>query len=101
MGSGELDQADESSRSLVRRRISEAVSAVVSDDHNYERGEQAARTIVHSVLAESGLAALAEMAVELSSQLAEALERIAAARGLPAADLIDVLSWTDRRTRRT
>jgi len=73
VGSGELDQADESSRSLVRRRISEAVSAVVSDDHNYERGEQAARTIVHSVLAESGLAALAEMAVELSSQLAEAL----------------------------
>jgi ATP-dependent DNA ligase len=30
-----------------------------------------ARAIVHSVLAESGLAALAEMAVELSSQLAE------------------------------
>jgi len=89
--SGELDQADESSRSLLRRRVSEAVSAVVSDDHCYERGVQAARAIVHSVLAESGPTGLAEMAVELSSQLAEAVERVAAERGLTAADLIDVL----------
>jgi hypothetical protein len=89
--SGELDQADESSRSLVRRRVSEAVSAVVSDDHCYELGVQAARAIVHRVLAESGPTGLAEMAVELSSQLAEAVERVAAERGLTAADLIDVL----------
>ena len=84
MTSGELDQADESSRSLVRRRVSEAVSAVVSDDHCYELGVQAARAIVHRVLAESGPTGLAEMAVELSSQLAEATGRSGRARGSPA-----------------
>lgn len=91
MSSGELDQAGESSRSLVRRRVSEAVSAVLSDDHCYERGVQAARDIVHRVLAASGPTGLAEMAVELSSQLAEAVERVAAERRVAAADLIDVL----------
>ena len=91
----ELDQADDSSRdssrSLVRCRIADAVSAVVSDDHNYERGVQAARAVAQSVLVESGPAGLAEMAVELSSQLAEAVERIAATPGVTAADLVDVL----------
>jgi hypothetical protein len=87
----ELDQAGDSSRSLVQCRIAEAVSAVVSDDHNYERGVQAARTVAQSVLVESGPAGLAEMAVELSSQLAEAVERIAAAPGVTAADLVDLL----------
>ena len=91
MTSRELDQAGESSRSLVRRRVSEAVSAVVSDDHCYELGVQAARAIVHRVLAESGPTGLAEMAVELSSQLAEAVERVAAERRVAAADLVDVL----------
>jgi hypothetical protein len=67
------------------------VSAVVSDDHCYERGVQAARAIVHSVLAESGPAELTEMAAELSSQLAEAVERIAAERGVAVVDLVDVM----------
>jgi hypothetical protein len=69
----------------------QAVSAVVSDDHRYERGVQAARAIVQRVLAESGPAGLAEMAAELSSQLAEAAERIAAERGVAAVDLVDVM----------
>jgi len=90
VGVGEFDHVDRSG-SLAQCCVYEAVSAVVSDDHCYERGVQAARVIVHSVLAESGPAGLAEMAVELSSHLAEAVERIAAERGVAAADLIDVL----------
>jgi hypothetical protein len=64
---------------------------VVSDDHNYERGLQAALAIAHRVNAESGSAGLAEMVVELSSKLAEAVERIAAEQGVAAVDVIDVL----------
>jgi hypothetical protein len=64
---------------------------VVSDDHNYEHGLQAARAIAHRVNAESGSAGLAEMVVELSSKLAEAVERIAAEQGVAAVDVIDVL----------
>ena len=90
MGVGEFDQVDRSG-SLVKRRVCVAVSAVVSDDHCYERGVQAARAIVHGVLAESGPEGLTEMAVELALQLAGAVERIAAERGVAAADLIDVL----------
>ena len=44
-----------------------------------------------SVLAESGPDGLAEMVVELSSKLAEAVERIAAEQGIAAVDLVDVL----------
>jgi hypothetical protein len=87
---GEFDQVSEF-LPLVRRRVDEAVSAVVSDDHNYERGIEAARAIAHGVLAESGPDALAEMVVELSSKLAEAVERIAAKQGIAAPDLADLL----------
>ena len=65
--------------------------AVVSDDHNYERGLQAALAIAHRVNAESGSAGLAEMVVELSSKLADAVEHIAAKQGIAAPDLADVL----------
>jgi len=64
---------------------------VVSDDHNYERGIDAARAIAHGVLTESGPDTLAEMVVELSSKLAEAVERIAAKQGIAAPDLADLL----------
>jgi hypothetical protein len=87
---GEFDQLAES-LPLVRRRVYEAVSAVVSDDHNYARGVQAVRAITHEVLAESGPEGLAEMMVELSSKLAEAVERIAAEQGIAAVDFVDVL----------
>ena len=89
MDAGEFDQLAEF-LPLVRRRVYEAVSAVVSDDHNYERGVQTARAITHRVLAESGPEGVAEMVVELSSKLADALERIAAEQGIAAADLADV-----------
>jgi hypothetical protein len=90
VGAGEFDHIEDC-RSLVRHRVYEAVSAVVSDDHNYERGVQAARAITHKVLAESGPEGVTEMAVELSSKLAEAVERIAAEQGIAAVDLVDVL----------
>jgi hypothetical protein len=80
---GEFDQVADS-LPLVRRRVYEAVSAVVSDDHNYERGVQTAQAITHNVLAESGPAGLAEMVVELASKLAEAAGRIAAEHGVAA-----------------
>ena len=90
MDTGEFEYLADS-RSLVQRRVYQVVSAVVSDDHNYERGVQAARAIAHDVLAESGPEGLAEMVVELSSKLAEAVERIAAEQGIAAVDLVDVL----------
>jgi len=78
-----------------RVRAYEAVSAVVSDDHNFERGVGAARAVADRVLAEAGPAGLTEVAVELSLRLAEALERIATEQGVPAADLADVWFPTD------
>jgi hypothetical protein len=48
------------------------------DDHNYERGVEGARMVAKAALAEFGAAGLAAMTVELSLQLASALEQIAA-----------------------
>jgi hypothetical protein len=75
---------------LIRLRAYEAVQAVLSDDHNYERGVHAARAVAHAVLAEAGPAGLAEVTVELSLKLGETLERIAADDGLAALDLAEV-----------
>ena len=55
---------------------------MVSDDHNYERGVDAARAVAHGVHAEYGADGLTEMAVALSLKLAEAIEGIAADQGL-------------------
>jgi hypothetical protein len=74
----------------VRLRIREAVQAVLSDDHNYELGVQAARDVAEEVLAVSGPAGLVEMVVAMSSKLAEAVERVAAEQGLAAVDLAEV-----------
>ena len=90
VSTAEFDQVEEFP-SPSRFQAYRAVSAVVSDDHNFERGVEAARAIAYMVLAERGPDGLAEVAVELSLKLAEALERIAAEQGLTAADLADVL----------
>lgn len=89
MSATDFDHVDDVPRS-VRLRAHEAVSAVVSDDHNYERGVDAARAVAHGVHAEYGAEGLTEMAVALSLKLAEAIERIAADQGLTATDLTDV-----------
>jgi hypothetical protein len=73
----------------VRLQAYEVVAAIVSDEHNYERGIAAAREITDRVLAESGPEAVSELAVELAHKMAEALERFAAAYGVPVDDLAE------------
>jgi hypothetical protein len=67
-----------------------SLRAVLSDDHNYERGVAGAREVAEEVLRESGVDGLADVVVELSLKLASALERIAGDQGLAAVDLADV-----------
>jgi hypothetical protein len=74
----------------ARGRAYECVRAVLSDDHNYEQGVSAARSVAATVLAESGVDGLSDVAVDLSLRLASALERIAAEQGVAAVDLADV-----------
>jgi hypothetical protein len=88
--SGKFDQVGEF-RSLARQRVHEAISAVLSDDHNYELGVQAAQAIIHRVLIESGPTGLAEMTIELLSQLAEAVKQTAVDREMAAVDVLDML----------
>ena len=78
------------SPSEVRRRAYESVQAVLSDDHNYERGVEGARAAAEAVLAQFGAVGLAAIAVELSLQLASALEQIAAEQEIAAVDLAEV-----------
>jgi hypothetical protein len=68
----------------------ETVQALLSDDHNHERGVAAARDMALAAFAEAGVDGLAEVAVELSLKLASALERIAVDQGVAALDLADV-----------
>jgi hypothetical protein len=89
-----VDQPDERlaapSPLQVRRRAYEAVQAVLSDDHNYERGVEGARAVAAAAHAEFGAAGLAAIMVELSLQLASALERIATEQEIAAVDLAAV-----------
>jgi hypothetical protein len=68
----------------------EAVQAILSDDHNFERGVEEARRVAEAVHAQRGSAAVIDLVVELSLKLGEALEEIAVARGIAAADLAEV-----------
>ena len=65
---------------LVRK----AARALVSDDHNDERGVAALTNLVDGIAGEGGEDGLREFAVALSSALAAALERTAADQGLVA-----------------
>jgi hypothetical protein len=90
-----VDESDEMratapSSSQVRRRAYEAVHAVLSDDHNSGRGVEEAWAVARATLAEFGAVGLAAVAVELSLQLASALERIANQQHLAAVDLAEV-----------
>jgi hypothetical protein len=74
-------------RSLAR----EALSAVLSDDHNAQAGEAALREIMARVDLVEGSAGLRELAIELTLKVAELTQRIAAAERLAAADVADIL----------
>jgi hypothetical protein len=68
----------------------EAMRAVLSDDHNYERGLAALRGMVEQIMRDEGEAELCDFTVAASLGLAEALERIAHHQRLGAADLAEV-----------
>src|SRR3954454_17601358 len=76
--------------SQIRHRAYEAVHAVLSDDHNYERGVDEARAVAKAVLAEFGAVGLTAVAVELSLQLASALKQIATPQEIGTVDLAAV-----------
>jgi hypothetical protein len=78
------------SPSQVRRRAYEAVHAVLSDDHNYERGVEEAWVVARATLAEFGAVGLAAVAAELSLQLASALGQVATQQNVAAVDLAEV-----------
>ena len=73
-----------------QRMLLEAMRAVLSDDHSYERGLTVLRDLVDQIAGNEGGAALCDFAVALSLGLAEALERIAQDQDLTAADLAEI-----------
>ena len=75
---------------FARLRAYESVKAVLANNHRVDRRPAAVRGVVTTVLAESGVDGLAEVAVELSLRLASAVERRAADQGLAAVDLAEV-----------
>jgi hypothetical protein len=84
-------------RSAVRR----VVMAFVSDDHNSEAGETAAREIIADVVLLNGTQGIQDLAFELGDKLAQLVEEIACEHGVKAVDLADSLFPTDAPTRVT
>jgi hypothetical protein len=74
----------------AKQKVLESMRAVLSDDHNYERGLAILRGIVDQVAADTGAIGLRNLAVALSLAVASALEEIASSQGLAAADLAEV-----------
>ncbi|GAA5109996.1 hypothetical protein [Pseudonocardia adelaidensis] len=73
-----------------QRNLLDAMRAVLSDDHSYERGLTVLRDLVDQIAGNEGAAGLCDFAVALSLGLAEALERIAQDQELAAADLAEI-----------
>ena len=69
----------------------EALTAVLSDDHNAQVGEAALRGIVARVAAVEGTEGLQRLTVDFALKLAELTERIATADQLAAVDFADLL----------
>ena len=74
----------------TRRRVLDALHAVLSDDHNYELGLITLRDLMDHIARQDGAAALSDLTVALSLELAEALVRIAHDEGLATADLAEI-----------
>jgi hypothetical protein len=81
---------DQARARATRRKVLEAMRAVLSDDHNYERGLATLRDLVDQVVRDEGATGLTDLTVALSLELAQALEEIARDQGLAAADLAEV-----------
>ena len=74
----------------TRRRVLDALHAVLSDDHNYELGLITLRDLMDHITRQDGAAGLSDLAVALSLELAEALDRIAHDEGLSTTDLAEI-----------
>ena len=74
----------------TQQRVLEAMRAVLSDDHNHERGLAVLRGIVDQVATDTGVPGLRNLFAALSLALAAALEKIASDQGLAAEDLVEV-----------
>jgi hypothetical protein len=82
--------SDERGEQRSQQLILEAMRAVLSDDHNYERGHASLTDLIDRIAHEDGGTTLSDVAVALSLAIATALERIALDQGLAAEDLVDV-----------
>ena len=82
--------SDEPDERQTRWMVLQAMHAVLSDDHNYERGLAALNDLVDRIVRENGSTGLRDVAVALSLALAKALQRIADEQGLLSEDLVDV-----------
>jgi hypothetical protein len=74
----------------TRRTVLEAMRAVLSDDHNYERGLAALHDLIDQVVRDEGASGLGDLTVALSLELAKALDEISQEQGLAAVDLAEV-----------
>ena len=81
---------DQARASATRRKVLEAMRAVLSDDHSYERGLAALHDLIDQVVRDEGATGLGDLTVALSLELAKALEEIAQEQGLAAVDLAEV-----------
>jgi hypothetical protein len=73
-----------------QQKALEAMRAVLSDDHSYERGLAALHDLIDQVVRDEGATGLGDLTVALSLELAKALEEIAQEQGLTAVDLAEV-----------
>ena len=81
---------DRVSDPATRRRVLDALHAVLSDDHNYELGLATLHDLMDHIARQGGATGLSDLTVALSLELAEALDRIAHDEGLSTADLAEI-----------
>jgi hypothetical protein len=82
--------SDERGEQQPQQLILKAMRAILSDDHNYERGVASLTDLINRIAHEDGGTTLGDVAVAMSLVLASALERIALDQGLAAKDLLEV-----------
>jgi hypothetical protein len=82
--------SDERGEQQPQQLILKAMRAVLSDDHNYERGVASLTDLISRIAHDDSGATLSDVAVAMSLVLAAALERIALDQGLAAKDLVEV-----------
>ena len=74
----------------TRRRVLDALHAVLSDDPNYQLGLTTLRDLIDHTARQDGAGALSDLTLALSLELTEALDRIAHDEGLATPDLAEI-----------